>query len=90
MPRSSYCWSTLSTLITFPAGAPQFLTIGVELPTGASVDRTFAEVIKVERVLQQYEDRGVVEAYQVTLGGSADEFGLGGASGAFNMAEFFE
>ena len=76
-------------ITSFPAGAPQFLTIGVELPTGASVDRTFAEVIKVERVLQQYEDRGMVETYQVTLGGSADEFGQVAASGAFNMAAFF-
>lgn len=73
----------------FPAGAPQFLTIDVELPTGTSVDRTFVEVSKVEQALQVFEEQGFVETYQVTLGASANEFGPNAASGGFDVAGFF-
>ena len=45
----------------FPAGTPEFLTIDVELPTGTSVERTFAEVVNVEEALQEFESLGFVE-----------------------------
>ena len=73
----------------FPAGTPEFLTIDVELPTGTSVDRTFIEVAKVERVLEEFEALGFVEIYQVTLGASANDFGPDVASGGFDVAGFF-
>ena len=73
----------------FPAGTPEFLTIDLELPTSTSVDRTFVEVAKIERVLEEFESMGFVETYQVTLGASANEFGPNVASGGFDVAGFF-
>lgn len=73
----------------FPAGTPQFLTVDVELPTGTSIDQTFIETLKIERVLQDFEERGFVETYQVTLGSLANEFGPGAAGGGFDTAGFF-
>ncbi|PKB84021.1 MAG: hypothetical protein BZY88_00930 [SAR202 cluster bacterium Io17-Chloro-G9] len=70
----------------FPAGAPEFITIDVELPTGTSVARTFREVRRVEDVLSQLEDQGFVEAYQVTLGAISSEFGPGTETGGFHLA----
>jgi HAE1 family hydrophobic/amphiphilic exporter-1 len=72
----------------FPAGTPEFLTIDVELPTGTSVERTFAEVVNVEEALQEFESLGFVETYQVTLGASANEFGPSAISGGFDTAGF--
>jgi len=72
----------------FPAGTPEFLTIDVELPTGTSVERTFAEVTNVEEALQGFEGLGFVETYQVTLGASANEFGPNAISGGFDTAGF--
>ncbi len=72
----------------FPAGTPEFLTIDVELPTGTSVGQTFGEVLKVEQVLDDYEQQGIVEAYQVSLGSTANEFGPGAETGGFHLAGF--
>ena len=72
----------------FPAGTPEFLTIDVKLPTGTSIGNTFAEVLKVERVLDDYEQRGMVDAYQVSLGSAANEFGFGAETGGFHLAGF--
>jgi len=46
----------------FPSGAPQFLTLDVELPNGTSVKRTFEEVLRVESVLAELKDQGEVKA----------------------------
>ena len=74
----------------FPAGTPQWLTIDVELPIGASVGRTFAEVAKVEAVLERFRQEGHVEAYQGTLGSASDEFGPGvGGGGGLHIAGYF-
>jgi HAE1 family hydrophobic/amphiphilic exporter-1 len=74
----------------FPAGTPQFLTIDVELPTGTSVGNTFAEVAKVERVLEEFHQQGYLEVYQVSLGSSANEFGPGAEEGGgVHIAGFF-
>jgi HAE1 family hydrophobic/amphiphilic exporter-1 len=73
----------------FPEGTPQFLTIDVELPMGTSVGRTFAEVMKVEEVLEQFHQEGYVEVYQVTLGSVSEEFGPGAGGAGFHVAGFF-
>jgi HAE1 family hydrophobic/amphiphilic exporter-1 len=81
---------TLVVPITFfPAGAPQYITIDVELPTGASIGRTFAQVLRIEEALQEFQEQGYVEVYQVTLGSSANEFGPGALTGGFHIAGFF-
>ena len=72
----------------FPAGSPEFLTVDVELPNGTSVGRTFQEVMRVERILDDFKDQGMVKAYQVTLGGASDEFGPSAAGGGFHAAGF--
>jgi HAE1 family hydrophobic/amphiphilic exporter-1 len=73
----------------FPAGTPQYLTINVELPTGTSVGKTFAEVAKVENVLEKFRQDGHVEIYQVSLGSAANEFGPGAEGGGLHQAGFF-
>ena len=73
----------------FPAGPPQFMTIDVELPSGASAGRTFAEILKVEELLARLESDGMVEAYQTTIGGSATPFGPVDVTGAMNLAGVF-
>jgi HAE1 family hydrophobic/amphiphilic exporter-1 len=73
----------------FPAGAPQFLTIDIELPIGTSVGRTFAEVARVEAVLERFHQEGHIEVYQGTLGSASDEFGPGGGGGGLHIAGFF-
>ena len=72
----------------FPAGTPEFVTISVALPNGTSVTRTFEEVMHVEDVLQDYEDRGIVEVYQATIGGVANLFENGGVGSGMNVARF--
>jgi HAE1 family hydrophobic/amphiphilic exporter-1 len=61
----------------------------VELPIGTSVGNTFAEVARVERVLEEFHQQGHVEVYQVSLGSSANEFGPGAEGGGFHIAGFF-
>jgi hydrophobic/amphiphilic exporter-1 (mainly G- bacteria), HAE1 family len=73
----------------FPEGAPQFLTIDVELPMGTSAGRTFAEVMKVEEVLEESHQEGHVEVYQATLGSASQEFGPGAGGAGFHVAGFF-
>lgn len=52
----------------FPSGSPDYPAITVELPTGASLGRTFAEVSRVEEMLDELKGSGRVEHYQVALG----------------------
>lgn len=73
----------------FPAGSPEYITVDVELPTGTSIGTTFQEVAEVERVLQGYHDKGYIEVYQVSLGGSSDQFGPTAVSSGFHKAGFF-
>ena len=72
----------------FPAGPPQFMTIDIELPSGTSAGRTFAEMLEVEDLLAKLESEGV-EAYQSTIGGSATPFGPADVTGAMNLAGVF-
>jgi hydrophobic/amphiphilic exporter-1 (mainly G- bacteria), HAE1 family len=73
----------------FPEGAPQFLTIDIEMPTGTAIGRTFPEVMKVEEVLEELHQEGYVEVYQVALGSASQEFGPGAGGGGFHLAGFF-
>jgi HAE1 family hydrophobic/amphiphilic exporter-1 len=73
----------------FPAGTPQFLTIDIELPLGSSVGQTFAEMAKVETVLERFRQEGAVAVYQGTLGSRSDEFGPGGGGGGLHIAGYF-
>ena len=69
----------------FPAGTPEFITIDLELPTGTSVSNTYQEVIKVEEVLEQFHDLGMVEDYMAFVGSATRDF-TGGGSGGFHLA----
>lgn len=73
----------------FPAGTPEFITMDLEMETGTSVRKTFEQVARIEEVLQEFEEMGYVEVYQVTLGSSSDDFGLGTSAGNFHIAGFF-
>ena len=73
----------------FPEGAPEVITIDLELPIGTSVARTFEEVLKVEEVLSEFEDQGFVDAYQATIGAVSSSFGPSGEAGGFNIAGVF-
>ena len=73
----------------FPAGAPQFLTIDIELPVGSSISRTFTEVAKVEAVLERFRQAGHIEVYQGTLGSASDQFGQAVGGGAFHQTGYF-
>ena len=72
----------------FPAGAPQYLTVSMELPQGTSVGRTFREVLKVEEVLDSFREEGQVEVYQVVLGraSASQATSASGDSGGFHLA----
>ena len=72
----------------FPAGAPQYLTVSMELPQGTSVGRTFREVLKVEEVLDSFREEGHVEVYQVVLGRASASLATSasGDSGGFHLA----
>ena len=73
----------------FPSGAPQFLTIDIELPVGSSISRTFTEVAKVEAVLERFRQAGHIEVYQGTLGSASDQFGQAVGGGAFHQTGYF-
>ena len=85
--------SLLLTLVVpitfFPAGTPEFITMDLELETGTSIGITFQQVALIEGVLREFEEKGYVEVYQVTLGSSAEEFGPGASFGNFHLAGFF-
>lgn len=73
----------------FPGGTPKFITMNLEMPLGSGVKDTFGQVLRVEDVLQTFEESGFIEVYQVTLGSAADDFGPGAAAGDFTRAGFF-
>ncbi len=73
----------------FPRGAPQYLTIDIELPAGAGVGRTFDQVLKIEQALQEFRDQGMVEVYHVTVGSASNQFGPGASGGAAHLASIF-
>ncbi|NIO11390.1 MAG: hypothetical protein GTO40_26585, partial [Deltaproteobacteria bacterium] len=59
----------------FPSGSPDFLIIGMELPSGASVARTFDEIAAIEGVLEALKADGLVAHYQTSIGRAQDVFG---------------
>ena len=72
----------------FPETTPEYLTVNIELPVGASIERTFAEALAVEEALVPFEERGWITLYQTTVGGRAEEFDSG-AAGGFHLAGAF-
>ena len=51
----------------FPQSAPENLTIKIDLPTGASVERAYQEVLAVEEALALFVERGMIDIYQTTI-----------------------
>ncbi len=72
----------------FPAGAPQYLTIDVELPTGTSIAPTYKAVLQVEGILTDLRDQGHVKNYQVVIGAESDQFGNATVGSGLNTAGF--
>ena len=72
-----------------PSGGPRFLAIGVTLPPGTSIERTFAEVDQVEDVLARLVDQGIAEIYQTTVGSPANPFAPGASATGSSSASIF-
>ncbi len=70
----------------FPAGAPQYITVDLEMPTGTSAARTFQEVKRIEEVLSGLHEEGLVELYQVTVGAPPQTFGPEGGAAGYHIA----
>jgi len=70
-----------------PGSGGDLLTIDLSLPRRGSMETKLVEVMEVEEVLAQLSRDGVVETFQVTIGGG-DLFGPGGGGGS-NSASFF-
>lgn len=66
----------------FPGGAPEFITINIELPTGTGLQRTNEKALLVEEALDGLLRQGYVETYQVTLGSNQQSDEGSTASGA--------
>ena len=66
----------------FPGGAPEFITINIELPTGTGLQRTNETALIVEEALDGLLRQGYVETYQVTLGSNQQSDEGSTASGA--------
>lgn len=72
----------------FPGGAPEFLTINIEMPTGTSVGPTNETTLRVEAAMRELQRQGRIETYQVTLGSSQEGGGPGAGSGS-HLSGFF-
>ena len=73
----------------FPSGGERFLTIEAVLPPGSSVEQTFAQVGRVEGVLERLSAEGAVEVYQTTVGSPENSVGPGSGIGGLNRALIF-
>ena len=72
----------------FPADAPEFLTIEVEMPPGTPAVEMFDLTLEIEGILEDFHNRGMVENYQSSVFGQLSEFGPGSESGGANIAGF--
>ena len=72
----------------FPGGAPEFITINIELPTGTSVGPTNEKTLMVEEAMRELQRQGRIETYQMTLGSSQEAGGPGGGNGP-HLSGFF-
>ena len=66
----------------FPGGAPEFITINIELPTGTGLQRTNETALIIEDALDGLLRQGYIETYQVTLGSNQQSDEGSTASGA--------
>ena len=71
----------------FPSGAPEFLTIDIELPVGSATERANENAMLVEQTLERLREEGIVDVYQLTLGSSGDDDGNRSQGG--HLASFF-
>ena len=51
----------------FPQSTPENLTITIDLPTGASVEQAYQEVLALEETLALFVEQGMVDIYQTTV-----------------------
>ena len=72
----------------FPSGTPEYLIMNIELEQGTAVSRTFEHVERVELVLDEFVDDGLLTLYQVNIGQAADEFNIGIGTGSLHLAGF--
>ena len=66
----------------FPGGAPEFITINIELPTGTGLQRTNETALIIEDALDGLLRQDYIETYQVTLGSNQQSDEGSTASGA--------
>ena len=85
---ASFSLLTRIPITFFPAGTPDYLIMNVELEQGTAVSRTFEHVERVELVLDEFVDRGLLTLYQVNIGQPADEFNIGIGTGNLHLAGF--
>ena len=75
-------------IIFLPSTPPSTIQIDMELPPGTGAGRTFAELIRVEQVLDGFIREGAVAAYQVALGAPRITSGPGTNATGFEFATF--
>ena len=72
----------------FPGGTPDYLLLNLEMEQGTSVSRTFEQVEKIELILDEFVDDGLLTLYQVSIGQSAGDFDIGIGTGSLHLAGF--
>ena len=80
---------TVLPITLFSEGQIESISIDITLPEGANASAMFREVRQVEQTLETYRQAGHIEAYQVTLGATSDNFGPSAGEGGFDVAGFF-
>ena len=80
---------TVLPITLFSEGQIESVSIDITLPEGANAGAMFREVRQVEQTLETYRQAGHIEAYQVTLGASSQNFGPSAGEGGFDVAGFF-
>ena len=80
---------TVLPITLFSEGQIESVSIDITLPEGANASAMFREVRQVEQTLETYRQAGHIEAYQVTLGATSDNFGPSAGEGGFDVAGFF-
>ena len=85
---SSMVLLTRIPITFFPAGAPDYLTMDIQLEPGSAVGRTFEYVYEVESILDTFVAEGHLTLYQVSIGQSAAEFNQGIAAENLHIAGF--
>ena len=80
---------TVLPITLFSEGQLESVSIDITLPEGANAAAMFREVRQVEQTLESYRQAGHIDAYQVTLGASSQNFGPSTGDSGFDVASFF-